>query len=681
MTTENMVSTSQQTLRVLAGPYQAFMPLRVSENRFSDPDASPPLAPLPKEWIPSDFGAPSHGDLAADTEDRRLHIAARVIREDVSSSMLPVLVLPELSQQVVAGTDPGAGRIPVAEMLRSLQIEAGDLAFDVRLIELQGIDTGERTAQLDRDLLRLHTRLSDAGVLHLSVSRLVITPSTNAYWRCALNYLAWMGDGAAQGAKSLLEQLTDEQFSVAARDHDGRQIIGLAPPPGRPIPAQTTTSPNDDDKVEHGTPTNLSPQESLAARNAKLLQTTATSRIDLNGRRITFVCEKLADRSGGAERVLIELANELARRGYTVEILSHELRGITPFYPLEFGVRHINLSPRADNATRLDRLLNRIKDRLKTMDLVFPINRLAFWVRYARFSARLGRHIDASEPHVVVPFMPPAIVASALARTRHMPRFVASMHNAPEQDFENPDRWDPGPYARRRRLEAMERLDSIAVLLPEYQDWYLPGLGERTTVVPNAVTRIDPARLAATTRNRTILSVGRLADVKRHDLSLRAFAAIADEIPDWTLKIYGVGPFAKRLESLRDSLGLRGRALLLGHTDAIAEEYLTAGVLCHPARFEGFPLAVTEALASGLPVIGFSDCSGLNSLVVDDYNGLVIDPGDGSDDERLKSLISQLRRVVLDDELRERLGQTGPSSMEPYAPDRVADLWETVLFP
>ena len=60
-------------------------------------------------------------------------------------------------------------------------------------------------------------------------------------------------------------------------------------------------------------------------------------------RRVAFVIDKLAERSGGAERVLIETANALAARGHLVEILTHEHRGKPPFYPLAFGVTHTNL--------------------------------------------------------------------------------------------------------------------------------------------------------------------------------------------------------------------------------------------------------------------------------------------------------------------------------------------------
>jgi glycosyltransferase involved in cell wall biosynthesis len=224
-------------------------------------------------------------------------------------------------------------------------------------------------------------------------------------------------------------------------------------------------------------------------------------------------------------------------------------------------------------------------------------------------------------------------------------------------------------------------MDAIAVLLPEYQDWYSGTLRARTSVVPNPVEPVAPEILAGAERCKTILAVGRLADTKRHDLTLRAFAILSPDFPEWRLKIFGVGPFEERLNDLRDELGLLGRAELPGHTTTIRDEYLSASILCHPARFEGFPLAVTESLASGVPVVGFSDCSGVNSLVVDGENGVLVDPGDGSDDGRLRALTEALRILMSDDAYRKSLSERGPESMEPYRPARVADRWEQVLFP
>lgn len=406
-------------------------------------------------------------------------------------------------------------------------------------------------------------------------------------------------------------------------------------------------------------------------------------------RRITFVIEKLAHRSGGAERVLIDVANALSDRGYQVEIISHEYRGKPPFYPLHFGVVHTNIRPQRKIRSSARRFLDKVRGRFHQYGLLPPPFDRALWFsRHGGFWRRLERHLNVTKPDAVIAFMPPAITALSLASPVKRPIKLASMHNAPEQDFDNPLRWDPAPYDRRRRLDLMSGMDRIGVLLPEYKNWYPETLADRVIVIPNAVHRV-PASKRSGPRRPIILGVGRLAHVKRHDLLLRSFARLADKFPEWELLIYGTGPLEADLNALRNKLGLQGRAFLMGHTKTINEIYLEASILAHPAQYEGFPLAVTESLASGLPVVGFSDCSGLNQLVKNGQNGILVNPvGDcevidqaTAGRQREDAFVAVLEHVMANDHIRNGLGEAGPSSMEPYAPDRVITQWEKTLFP
>ena len=395
--------------------------------------------------------------------------------------------------------------------------------------------------------------------------------------------------------------------------------------------------------------------------------------------KVCFVVEKLADRSGGAERVLIETANALAARGHEVDILSHEFRGKRPFYPLRFGVVHTNLRPMRESRPRVRRRLDRWREALhaRWKRLPFPLDRLLWVSKHGGFWRRLERWLAAHRPDVAIAFMPPAISALGLAKPGYPLLRIASMHNAPEQDFLNPDRWDPSSLDRRRRLALMEHMDRILVLLPEYRDWYPPGLRERCVVMPNAVEPVPAERRHTNPRGPVVMAVGRLATVKRHGLLIDAFARLAPKFPDWRLEIYGTGPIEAELAARIARHGLEGRARLMGHTRSILERYLASSLLAHPAEFEGFPLAVTEALAAGLPVLGFEDCSGLNRLVQDGVNGLLVSAAG----DRTEAFAAALDGLMRDEARRRALGAAGPASMADYAPERIIDLWETLMQP
>ena len=171
------------------------------------------------------------------------------------------------------------------------------------------------------------------------------------------------------------------------------------------------------------------------------------------------------------------------------------------------------------------------------------------------------------------------------------------------------------------------------------------------------------------------LAVGRLAAVKRHDILLRAWADLSKTFPDWSLKIFGRGPLQKSLDALTDELGIADHVELGVHTDTISDEYADAAILAHPADYEGFGLAVGEALAHAVPAVAFADCPGANTLIQDGVNGRLVDPGA----DRTAAFREALGELMANVELRARLSAAGPGSMAQYAPKAVYDLWENLL--
>jgi glycosyltransferase involved in cell wall biosynthesis len=399
-------------------------------------------------------------------------------------------------------------------------------------------------------------------------------------------------------------------------------------------------------------------------------------------RKVCLVVDKLADRSGGAERILIGTANALSARGHEVQILTHEARGISPFYPLAPGVIHTNLrrplAVRNRLRRRLDILRNTLHARYKTPP--FPFDHLLWASKYEAFRRRLETHFAAHQPDVAIAFLPPAITALGHARPSPGLRRIASLHNVPEQDYHNPARWDPSPLDRKRRWAGLAACDAITVLLPEFREWFAEDMHRRISIMPNPVPPVPPERIAHRMPRKVVISVGRLAPVKRQDLLIDAWAQIAPAFPDWTLKIFGIGPDHAALERRIAELGLGDKVLLMGHTDAIQEEYLSASILCHPAEYEGWGLAVTEAMAAGLVPVGFADCPGINQLIRDGETGLLVSPGAGGRKDRVRALAEALGGLMSDPERRGRLGAAGPASMRAFAPERVIDRWEDLLY-
>lgn len=166
------------------------------------------------------------------------------------------------------------------------------------------------------------------------------------------------------------------------------------------------------------------------------------------------------------------------------------------------------------------------------------------------------------------------------------------------------------------------------------EEW---GLGDRTLLLPNAVNTefFSPSGAASSERLRErwqmpyhvkiLISIGRLEKVKRYDLLIRAFSEFQRE--DVLLVIVGDGTQRQHLDILAGTSKKRNRIRLLGNQPApvIRDLLQMSDVFVLLSEFEGVPLVVLEALATGLPIVA-TRVGGLPDLIPDDRIGILVDP-------------------------------------------------------
>ncbi len=126
-----------------------------------------------------------------------------------------------------------------------------------------------------------------------------------------------------------------------------------------------------------------------------------------------------------------------------------------------------------------------------------------------------------------------------------------------------------------------------------------------------------------------ILFSGRLVALKRVDLLIDAFAAIAAQRPDWDLLIVGDGVLRDELQC-RVPVSLRQRVAWTGFLDGpeIALAYHAAEVLVVPSDRDAWGLVVLEAMAAGLTVVASDVVGASHELVTDGVSGRIFATGD-----------------------------------------------------
>jgi GalNAc-alpha-(1->4)-GalNAc-alpha-(1->3)-diNAcBac-PP-undecaprenol alpha-1,4-N-acetyl-D-galactosaminyltransferase len=149
---------------------------------------------------------------------------------------------------------------------------------------------------------------------------------------------------------------------------------------------------------------------------------------------------------------------------------------------------------------------------------------------------------------------------------------------------------------------------------------------------------------------------------------------LSTSLANWSLRIVGEGPLRPLLQSQIIKLGLEGRIELSGRTTNINDEFSEADAFVLTSKYEGFPNALLEAMAAGLPCVTFDCPSGPRELSLDGSVALLVPHGDES------ALRCALEHLMLDENLRNKLGREAQLSVfERFSLDKVLVQWDSLF--
>lgn len=363
--------------------------------------------------------------------------------------------------------------------------------------------------------------------------------------------------------------------------------------------------------------------------------------------RIMFAARAIDNVAGGVERMVVTIMNSLVARGHHVEFFTWDQAEATSFYSMapEIIWRRLNHGDPRDKAGVLQKI---------------------------RRAKAIRQIMARSKPHAVICFQDGPFISLRLYALGLRVPFLAAERNAPT-------RFDHTSAGRQRNLiyQSFRLARRVIVQCESYRSHYPGFLRNRIVTIPNpvapAVNRSRPHR-PTSTRRYTLLSVGRLSYQKNYDVLIKSFARLARTFPDWDLTIVGDGEDRIKLTALIAEHDLSGRISLVGVRKSLDQSYAGAHCFVLPSRWEGFPNALAEAMAHGLPAVGFADCAGVRDLIVPDHSGLLAE-GNGNE----VTLAKALSVLLSDPPLRKAMGRAARNRVQPFAIDRIIDQWEQVL--
>lgn len=351
--------------------------------------------------------------------------------------------------------------------------------------------------------------------------------------------------------------------------------------------------------------------------------------------KITFAIGSLA--GGGAERALMVLSEAFLKRGYTVTVLT--------------------LFSEASDSYEVPPSVKRV-----TLGFSEPLQVFLSFLS-------LRRSILSTEPDVVVSFMCRMNIV-VLISTLFLKIPVVVCERIDPIAHQIPFIW------KWMRWYVYHFADSIVVQTRAAWDYFSPRFQSKVCIIPNLVLKPAPTISELDRPHRPkLIAIGRLHVQKGFDILLRAFARLKNKYPEWRLTILGEGPLREELQRLLHRLDLLKHVDLPGFVKYPGDYLRESDLFVLPSRYEGFPNALCEAMASGLPVIS-TDCpSGPSDIIRDGIDGLLVRPND------IDALSTAMDHLMSDAAERKRLGFHALEVVERFGSEKVLNLWESLLNP
>lgn len=346
-------------------------------------------------------------------------------------------------------------------------------------------------------------------------------------------------------------------------------------------------------------------------------------------------------RRGGAERVMVNLAEHFYKNGYRVVMVT--TRKAEQEYPIAEGIVRRISEPEETKLTK-GRAGN-FKVRFLTLRTIWK----------------------EEKPDLIVSFIGKNnMMALLTAAFLHIPVVVSVRGNPPSEYDTKGLRFAANalfPFAAGVILQTKASLS-----------FFNKRIRKKAVILPNPLNPVFLKPVFEGERRNEIVSVGLLDENKNQAMLVRAFAQISEEFPQMEVILYGEGEKQKELQDLAAQLGVSEKVHLPGICSRVEESIDKARIFVLTSDTEGSPNAVIEAMSLGLAVISTDcPCGGPAELITEGKNGLLVPVRDE------RALAEALRKILKSPKLEEKLRTEAVRIRKNMEPEKVCRQWQQYL--
>lgn len=228
-------------------------------------------------------------------------------------------------------------------------------------------------------------------------------------------------------------------------------------------------------------------------------------------------------------------------------------------------------------------------------------------------------------------------------------------------------------YRRLILRYGARRADYCVTINEENRRCYERYLHRRERVRTIYNPAVSGRRGETVAKEKVILWVGRLAEIKGVDHLAKTAELVLKALPDWRWLVAGEGEMRQWLEGYIREHGLFDRLTLLGRVEDLWQYYEGAEIYVLTSHSEGLPMCLLEAKSHNLPCVSFDIRTGPGEIIRDGVNGYLVEPYDC---ERLAERIVELAG---DGELRRRFARNARLDMEKFDLQHILESWNEVF--
>ena len=339
--------------------------------------------------------------------------------------------------------------------------------------------------------------------------------------------------------------------------------------------------------------------------------------------------------SGGAERVVSILANNMSRKNISVEIWLYY--GFSLHYPLDSSVRiaFLDLS-NLSTVNRISAIHNRLRDEKKTKERI-----------------------------VFVPFLSAILKVSVIANLGIGIPLVACERNNP---------YIHGSKLHQRLWAQIPflRADHCVFQTPDARAYYSLVSDNKCSVITNPIPKSSYSWNGSASPQK-LISVCRLHRQKNLPMTIDVIDRLKDVFPDIHLDIYGDGDLKESLEAEILKRGLSKHVALKGLTKEVPLRLANSSVFISTSDYEGISNSMLEAMSVGMPIV-CTDCPiGGARLMLRGGAGVLTPIRD------VNLFVSEVENLLNNPEQAIKLGQKAKEVSLQYSAERITQMWLSVF--